>query len=523
MKLTRKIFALVLCLAMVMGLATTAFAANKITITHSIKDSQYSAYKLFEASETTGSVGYAPNEKYMTVLQNVTGKTTFGDIQKQISLMSEDDLRAFAEEVFDAIEAAGLTPDATATAVETAPDSKEYEAVFDPAAPGYYLIAETKLGTPDSGATDTYSLIMVDTITTSDVAIVSKESVPTVNKKVEEINDSTDMAGDSTWGEHADYDVGDTINYQITGTVSGKYEYYKQYRYRFEDTMSEGLTLTPGSIKVFIGDEDVSEHFNIVYGTNNFTVDADLKKVDADCDKIAILHNTVVKVTYSAVLNDKAVSGKDGNENTVVLKYENDPYCEDSGIPDGETPPDVNIVFTYDAVVNKTDKDGNPLAGAAFTLFKFIAETNEWKQVGSEISGVTTFEFEKLDAGEYKLVETKVPTGYSKADDIEFTIFPVYDTSKNPVEVTDLQVKNSMGDVISSGTGATFSTELKKSDAVSGTESTGTVTTNVVNKTGSELPSTGGVGTTMFYVFGTVMVLGAAVLLITKKRMMMAE
>jgi LPXTG-motif cell wall-anchored protein len=159
----------------------------------------------------------------------------------------------------------------------------------------------------------------------------------------------------------------------------------------------------------------------------------------------------------------------------------------------GETVKDVVIVFTYEYDVNKVDGAGEALTGAGFTLYKKVG--SEWVAVGNEIVGgdITTFEFKGLDSGDYKLVETTVPTGYNKADDIEFTITASYDIKSNNPQFHKL--------------------------TINGKEyTTGIVVTEVENLTGTELPSTGGIGTTIFYVAGGILVVGAAVMLIAKKR-----
>lgn len=139
--------------------------------------------------------------------------------------------------------------------------------------------------------------------------------------------------------------------------------------------------------------------------------------------------------------------------------------------------------------------DKKPLAGAGFTLYKWDAAKNDWAAVGNEITGKTTFEFKKLDEGKYKLVETTVPAGYNKADDVEFEIISTLEGTT----LKDLTVD--------------------PSDSFTVTLESGKIETDVVNNAGTELPSTGGMGTTIFYIAGGVLVVAAAVLLITKKRM----
>ena len=165
--------------------------------------------------------------------------------------------------------------------------------------------------------------------------------------------------------------------------------------------------------------------------------------------------------------------------------------------------------------MNKVDKDGNALEGAGFTLFKWINNDGQeyWERVGEEITGVTTFYYESIDIGKYKLVETKVPEGYNRCEDLIFEVVGEYDTTKDPVELIRLYVVNEDGEDVSTEENTLFIANLEM----------GTVTTNIVNHTGAELPETGGMGTTMIYIVGAVLLVGAIVLLVAKKRMNSAE
>ena len=161
--------------------------------------------------------------------------------------------------------------------------------------------------------------------------------------------------------------------------------------------------------------------------------------------------------------------------------------------------------------MNKVDANSQPLGGADFTLYKKI--NNEWVEVtGKKTTNAdtdvpaTTFTFTGLDDGEYKLVESKVPDNYNKADDIEFKIVANHVTTTDVTNRTT--VLESLSGNVTSGS-VTFTPSLAD----------GSLTTSVVNQSGATLPSTGGIGTTIFYVTGAVLALGAGILLITKRRM----
>jgi fimbrial isopeptide formation D2 family protein/LPXTG-motif cell wall-anchored protein len=325
--------------------------------------------------------------------------------------------------------------------------------------------------------------------------------------------------------------MGDAVPFIITGTVSAKYADYNNYFYSFVDSMDKGLTYN-GDAKVYVvngeDETEVTEQFIIATTqnaetnlANGFTAAANLKALT----DVSVSADSKIVVKYTCTLNSHAVTGTAGNKNQVYLEYENDPYRVESPMtrslvkPESlsRTPNKINTVFTFETAVNKIDKSGNPLAGAGFTLYKWIKDgivvgeqnADGWVAVGDEITGVTTFQFIGLDAGKYKLVETTVPAGYNKCDDIEFSIAAEYDLTVEPNTLTGLKVLDNLGLSISEGENAAFAAD----------PATGIVTTSVVNLTGAQLPGTGGIGTYIFYGVGACLVLAAVVLLVTKKRM----
>lgn len=501
MKLTKRLFGLFLALTLFCALAGTAFAVD-ITITDdsSVTADSYAAYKLLNATvaENAGEEGgyaYTLNSTYTAILQEVTGKTTEAEIIKYISELDDTGIRTFADAVYAEIVAAGesITPDYTT-------DSNTFSNVEQ----GYYLIAET-----DTEAhPDTTSLVMLDTAGLQNITIESKENAPKVEKKVKDTDDSTGAVTD--WQDSADYDIGDTIPYQITGTVSDKIANYKNYQYTFTDTMTN-LTCLENTVKVYLvngtNETEITRGFTKEWNSTSkiLTVAfANLKSVDG------VVGTSKIVVRYDATLDASANIGYQGNPNTVYLTYSRNPYTNDTN----DTPKDTNIVFTFKGVVNKVDADNKPLLGAGFTLYKFDKNENDYVAVGEELKGIemTTFEFIGLDAGQYKIVETTVPAGYNKAEDIEFVIVAEHEVEADLPKLTSLVVKDKDGKTIS-GEDLTFTA----------TVFTGEISTNIVNNSGVELPSTGGVGTTIFYIVGGLMVFAAGVLLITRKRMNDAE
>ena len=485
----KKILAVLASLIMVLAMGMTTFAAN-ITIKGGANGSQYAAYKLLNVTDGgEGKYAYTLNDKYLDALQKVTGKTEERDIVNYISELTAEETRMFADAVYTEIK--DVVPEAVT-------DTDKFENMEQ----GYYLIAEKQTG----DAQDTYSLVMLDTAGKEDVEVTTKEDKPELEKKVKEKNDST--GAESDWQDGADYDIGDEVPFQLTGTVEKNYDNYNTYYYAFHDTMSEGLTFQKDSVKVSVDGTVLDRGYQIV--TDGLT-DGDTFEVRfTDLKEISsVKAGSKITVAYSAILNSNAIIGAEGNPNKAKLEYSNNPYGDGTG----ETPEDKVVVFTYELEVNKVDKEGNALEGAGFTLYKYDDKLQAYQAVGEEIFGVTTFNFSGQDAGLYKLVETTVPDGYNKADDTIFFIEAEYDTNADNPKLTKLVIRDEDGNVISDGEDAVFTINLAK----------GTASTDVVNVSGTELPSTGGIGTKIFYSLGGVLMFGAATLIVVRKRGMKAE
>ncbi|MGN1390344.1 MAG: isopeptide-forming domain-containing fimbrial protein [Sharpea porci] len=365
---------------------------------------------------------------------------------------------------------------------------------------GYYLVKDklkdgksTQDGV-EKGATTAYILKIVKSTIAE-----TKLDVPTVTKKVKDHNESTGV--DSGWQDSADYGLNDTIPYQITGTLHSKIADYKTYKYVFTDTMSKGLTFNSDA-KITIGGTDVTNSFIETVRPN----DDGSTTVTWSCDNlkgisgVTVDASTKVIVNYTAKLNENAVMGSKGNPNTVKLTYSNNPNNGGEG-ETGTTPEDKNIVFTYKTVVNKVNDNNEALAGAEFTLTKKVKD-GEAKTIAVVKNDVgTIFTFNHLDDGEYTLTETKTPAGYNTIAPITFTISAEHETESDNPSLTSL-------------------TGTKKTGEITFTSNTadGSLTTDIVNKKGSELPETGGMGTTLLYVLGGVLVaLAAAYVIYTKK------
>ena len=559
MKHIKKLASLLLAVVMILALATTAFATGTttkkgegsftVTITKDSTDKAnhtYEAYQIFTGDLTvTGDTKTLSNVEWgtgidqtkvsalITALNAIAGKpyndiaatATAKDVQEALSKVNDNTTDSAVEKAIAEAFYSALSNTTSGTGSNTGVSGLTA---------GYYLIkdgdgnlAGDTTGKNDKpGAKTRYILQVV-----GDVTVTEKADVPTVTKKVKEKNDTTGVVTD--WQDAADFDLNDTISYQITGTLPTNFLDYKTYKtYTFTDKLSAGLDLPAvADVKVYLvkADDtdntrtDITSNFDVTLDTTNNKLTVSLK-TGVDLRDIATAATDKIVVEYTSKLNSRAVIGSTGNPNTVDLTFSNNPNAAGSGDYD-TTPEDKVTVFTYKISANKTDKDGNALSGAGFTLYKYVQTaaadaandtpaTYAWQAVGSEVTGVTTFNFERVDAGVYKLVETTVPDGYNKADDVYFEVVASYDTTADDPKLTALDVYASdatgiKGNKISEGATATFTTAVN----------TGTVTTSIKNFQGATLPTTGGIGTTIFYVTGAVLALGAGILLITKRRM----
>mgnify|MGYP003174390451 CR=1 FL=1 len=510
MKHIKKLASLLLVLVMALSLAVTAFADEittySITINNSTAGHTYEAYQIF-----TGDLSG-------TTLSNIVwgsgvseaGQTALGDAAaKAETLKTEADAKAFAKAVAPYLTTA-------AGSANTVTDGKY---VISGLAAGYYLVKDQDGSL--TGDSDSYTEYIIQVV--GNVTATPKSDVPEVEKKVKDTNETT---GETTgWQDSADYDIGDSIPFQLKATLADNVSSYTTYKVVFHDTLSKGLTYNKDA-KVYI---DGTE-------TNGFTVTATVKAdgtttLTVSCDDVKALgagNSSVITVEYTAKLNKNAVLGSAGNPNEVYLEYSNNPNKSEEGNNEtGETPKDVVIVFTYKTIIKKVDSENKPLTGAAFKLEKLIkgkdGAADTWTTVKEFTVDETTtsFTFSGLDDGQYKLTETKTPAGYNTIDPIYFVIEATHDATADTPALTVLKA-------YLTDENGNKKTEVKDGETVNidlGTVdlTAGSITTTVVNKSGSELPSTGGIGTTIFYVLGGVLVLAAVVLLVTKKRMSGAE
>lgn len=496
MKLFKKLASFILAFAMVMAIAMSSVVMAvdnyTITITPTTSDHTYEAYQIFEGKLSNDKLsdikwGNAITEEGKTALLNEYNAKDAADLAEKLSKFASksEQIKAFAKKVSQYLQ----NPTSAKAEGNTA------TITVDKA--GYYLIKDqdNSLGEND----ETYTEFILKVVKNQTVA--PKSNKPTSEKKVKDINDSEGTTM-TDWQDSADWDIGDKVHFQLKGTVAADYDNYKVYKMTFHDHESKGLTFNKDSVKVYVDGKQVTDTSKYEVVTEGLKDGCTFEVKFADLKQISsVKAGSVITVEYESELNENAVIGSEGNPNTMHMEFSNNPNNEQGG-ETGKTPDDKVIVFTYKTIINKVDPDGQPLKGAEFKLEKKVGE--EWveKAVVKNDAG-TTFTFKGLDDGVYRLTETVTPEGYNtmNPNPLEFTISATHEETAVEPKLLTLSGNPKSGDV-------TFDSSLEN----------GTLTTNIVNKSGSSLPETGGMGTTVLYAAGTLMILAAAAFLVMKKK-----
>lgn len=492
MKLFKKLASFILAFAMVMAIAmpSVVMAADttyKLTLQNTVKGHTYEVYQVF-----SGTLSIKDGKKVLSDLKWGSGvkKGAYTETAKAKAdtLTDETKARAFAKELVDGKNLSNPTQ-----TVQSVADETEIAGL----AAGYYLVKDTDNSLQDkNGSYTAYILQVVGDATTS-----VKSDVPSSEKKVKDINDSTETKT-TDWQDAADWDIGDEVPFKIEGTLPSNYDEYKTYTLKFHDKEQEGLTFKPDTVKVFIDDVEIKTGFQVVEkpgdGDTFDVVFENLKTTSAK-------KNSVIRVEYKSVLNENANLGKPGNKNTMYMEFSNNPNNEQGG-ETGKTPIDTVIVFTYKVSVNKVNEKNEKLEGAEFKLEKKVKpNSDEWKTI-TKVDGTAgdVFEFKGIDDGEYRLTETKAPDNYDKLSD------PIYFTvTAGHIDGADPSLEKFSGNITSGNVG---------NMAFNADKENGILSTTIQNKPGSSLPETGGMGTTVLYAAGTLMILAAAAFLVMKKK-----
>ncbi len=572
MKHLHKFASVLLALVMALSLMVPAFAsegepnpAPQETATLTVPDlskHSYTAYQIFSGTQ-------AESEGALADVQWGSGIDSTSFLAKLVALgykeIGSDDTEkaVFTESMTAAQVAEGIAKYASKSAQANAIAQAAYEArKTEPDDAGIKLGEETEL--------DTGYYVIVDTTTfgdgqtntvvnaallqlTDDITIETKVSVPSVDKEVQE--NST-----GNYGDAADYSIGDDVPFQFNSVVPDMTQ-FETYKYVFHDTMVEGLTFNKDSVEISInGGTPISETlYKVVTKEEDENLDCTFEirfenLKSAVATERAVAGNPIT-ITFTAKLNEKAVVGSMGNSNKVKLEYSNNPNDDGNGNPPtGETPEDEVLVFTYG--LNPTKVDANDtekeLKDAEFHLSRKITdeEGNEvtvWAVVDATSNKITgwvkaevgatgyvaadaegnlngvayagstlksdeqgLFTVLGLDAGTYELLETKAPAGYNTPATpftvtIESTLVPADKGGKTKPTYKDLSAEITINN--------------NTANFTEGKDNNGVLEGKITNASGATLPETGGTGTTIFYVVGGLLTVGAVVLLVTKKRM----
>jgi fimbrial isopeptide formation D2 family protein/LPXTG-motif cell wall-anchored protein len=564
MKRVKSALALILALLMVLALGTSAFAAEEeysITVTNSNKSisidgKTYSAYKIFDATYDGDNVAYTVSTEfedfeYKVDKTSYTGKDLINYLERQTS--NSEVMDAFAKAALEYATNEGIAAAGTAFASgETATISLS-EA-------GYYVVSGTA-----AAASNKQEVTAACALTTAKptASVTVKADVPSVDKKI--VEGEKRIAANSA-------SIGDSVNYEITSKVPAMTGYVK-YFFVMQDTLSKGLTYND-NMTVKVGDTTLVANTGYTVKATKNTTDGttSIEIVFKDFINYKTQEGAAITVNYSATVNqDASLSPVEGNINEVKLVFSNNPNEKGTGDPDepdkpgpsdpvGETPVAKTKTFVTGLKLKKIDgKTNKKLTGAKFEIKgdaqkvvlinkemfkasdngdyymlkdgtytntiepitdktkegynadKFDSVTQKYEKVTvvdktTEASKINTvgyvdengvLKFEGLNQGTYTITELVSPSGYNLLK----TPITIKITANATLDGCTWTVQKD---------GVTLSTD---------TEDTTLYVFDVANNSGKELPTTGGIGTTIFYVLGAVLVLGAGVVLITRKRM----
>lgn len=482
MKHIKRTLALLLAVVLVLALSISAFAVDtngSIKVDNAVVNKTYTLYRIFDLdSHNTdySAINYKVSAKWANFFVTGAAGLNYVTIDDMGYVTWKDGANAadFAAAAIAYAKANGIANDgqqkATGSIVE-----------FTNLPLGYYLVQS------DLGA-----LCSLDT-TMPNVTIKEKNGKPTVDKEVEE---------NGVYGKTNDANIGDTVNFKTTITVTDG----NPVAYILHDKMSAGLTFDPASVTVKVnGETFAAANYDLV--TSGLTDGCTFELRFHDVGNASVLKpNDVVTVEYSATVNNQAVIASTGNPNDTWLDYDNTHSTEKS----------TTRTYVWEMKVIKFTKKNNEevnLKDAQFVLYRLNGTTKKYVVANSsnKVTGWTentydsnltskatvfttpengTFTISGLDTGTYYLEEIKAPAGYNMLKEpIKIVITASIDQTTGAGTATVTYNKTSTGDV------------------------------KVENQTGTELPSTGGIGTTIFYIVGSLLAVGAVILLVTKKRM----
>ena len=493
MKRVKRVLALLAALALVLAMAVPAFADGATTYKISVPEGSSHTYKIYQIFTGDYSAGKLSNIKWG---QNSKNRGVDVGVDTKVAQRVLDELAAVNTTTAtdaDKLRVIEKYADLSGEGMATVSDGNSVDATA-----GYYLFKDTTA----TGDNEVYITEVVGNVT-----IKAKNSnVPGFEKKLKDKNDTTDNDFGG-WQDVADHDIGDKIPFKLEGTVPADYDAeYTSYYFAFHDEEEAGLTFNPKSVKVSVDGDEITTGFEVKTSTND---GCSFEVVFSNLKAIKAVHaGSKIRVEYTSTLNPNAVIGGDGNLNKAQLEYSNNP--RDTSSKD-KTVWDNVVVFTYQVVVNKYANsvgENNKLKGAEFTLTKKLnGDTTKVIAAVKSEDGVR-FTFKGLDDGEYTLTETVTPEGYNTIDPITFNVNANHEITWEGTGDRNTLLKSLTGNQVTGK--ITFAENANVN---------GSLVTDIINKSGTTLPSTGGMGTTVFYVVGGGLMAVAVVLLVTKKRM----
>ena len=503
MKKMKKIFAMLIAMVMVLGMSMSVFANTydqnyhdgTITISNATIGSTYTLYKVFNATVgENGEVAYSTLDgkqlaanAYFT--SDAKGNITATTIEENVQ---DTGLNTW-------IEANGQKVGSSVTA--TAQTVK-----FESLTPGYYYVKTTTNG----GAKVTITPV------TPTAIIIDKNLVPSFEDDAKEI---VKIDGDDTDIQSAQY--GSTVSYKVTATATNYDGDQKVLNYKLSDTKAAGLTYDKNSVKVYVDAQGTAtvptteiSNYTLTWGANDASFEILIPWYEND----AFNYNAVctITVTYDAIVNNEAALAGTGNQNTAKFTYEKE---KDGWTTEEESSTEV---YTFALAILKTNETGEPLKDAEFEIadaagnkLTFAAATNGVYNFDSKETNTTAVTpangiiiVKGVKAGTYTVTETVAPDGYKLLT--------------NPATV-DAQVASAASYTTKITTYYDADGKVVEREVEGGSSKETTVDYNVssitvVNTEGTTLPSTGGMGTTIFYALGAVLVICAGVILATRRR-----
>ena len=513
MKRVKRVLALLAAFALVLAMAVPAFANGATcSITAPNNGHTYEVYQIF-----TGTLTEDNGTKVLSDIK--WGQNGIND--KTAVTVGE----SVPETVLNAIKDVATKSDSEKLAViekyVSLTSANKYGTVSNSSSlnvpAGYYLIKDADKAYENKH--DAYTQFIVEVA--GNVSFQPKTDYPTVEKKVQENSKTNGTTGEygEKYNDVADYNIGDAVPFKLIGSVPNMSQ-YSTYKYTFHDTLAASLKAPDVSnVKVYASSnkagsdkQDITSNFTVTVSGQEITVHTDnLKAITGiSADKYILVEYSAVLNSNAAINNDNVADTDKGNINKVYLTYSNNPR-DNSEV--GQTPEDTVIVFTYKIEATKVDGGTNKaLEGVTFRIYKMIGDEkwyaqvadgklNDWVETANKNCVLTSgkegkFSLAGLDDGTYFIEEINPLPGYNSIDPVQIQVNGNTSNGQNGNGAT------------SELAGVTFTVGGNTQNAIT-----------IVNNAGTTLPSTGGMGTTVFYVVGGGLMAVAVVLLVTKKRM----